>query len=270
MRTRVPKYVRLSPLEAGRVEWATEGSQFEDGGPGEGALRAFLALATLPDSAVPSFIHRWGPLGVCRHRAPFTHDAACIPVPAIEAGLAVSHADPDGRGPRDPELRWVAEQVGDWRAIAREMQAALDTACQLVHGFVPPEAKLPVWRGDDSERRHRYSADSTDGRRVEARAQLDGALQEWRRMARIEPVLAWADAGERRWRWAAVPLPAVVGTHGVPAPNLYGLLVRELLDAVTRDLVECPACGNATWAEPGAGTVCTLPGCGGQRSAAAA
>ena len=84
---------------------------------GRGLLNDFLVLETASDRQIVSFARHWGPLYLCEHRRPFTHNAPGHPrydptKPCLPSGF--------------PQEKWAWERLDDWRRYSREASTILE------------------------------------------------------------------------------------------------------------------------------------------------
>lgn len=102
---------------------------------GAGALDDFIALADKPDEAIRAFAAHWGPLGICKHRIPWTHSLVRRSLTSGEplcSPLGVAHGE--GREGWEP--------LDIWRDYSREAKALTLEAIALRNSRERPKDRL--------------------------------------------------------------------------------------------------------------------------------
>ena len=170
---------------------------------GAGALDDFVVLADGSDEAIQAFAAHWGPLGICKHRLPWTHSLArrssispwpvCLPLGA--------------RANRGLE-GW--EPLGKWQDYAVEAKAIVLDALAL---------------------RNRRAREQDQLERLFSR------VTAWLELAAV-PLVTYAevDAG-RPWPCGFQATFAIGGVFQILALQLLGVV------AGGRELVQCTHCG---------------------------
>lgn len=137
------KIPRAIKLRDGSLEWSPLG-RYQHVAPDAELLERFLGLATAPDQSILQFARRYGPLGICPHGLPDSHDPGCRPV-----------GWQDGR---------CHESLKEWRFYSRQTLALLKITAGLTRDQLPSaddwqavyersEQTAPWWtRGVEVER----------------------------------------------------------------------------------------------------------------------
>lgn len=132
---RIPRSIKSRD---GSIEWNPAG-RYRDAAPDGQLLERFLGLYSAPDAAILQFARRYGPLGICPHGLPSSHDANCRPA-----------------GWQDGLCR---ETLSDWRFYSAHAVAVLKVAAALTRDQLPAPAdwqtiyqrsgrKAPWWTRD--------------------------------------------------------------------------------------------------------------------------
>ncbi|MHB8312385.1 MAG: hypothetical protein ACYDD0_03670 [Candidatus Dormibacteria bacterium] len=203
--------------------------------PTRGCLQAFCQLGTGADEAVLGFARKWGPLGLCEHGRPRSHDGpglcpCTLQANRSELGLP-SNWEPGEQGA--PDWHEVAyEPLEAWRRYARAARALLEVAAYLRpsgHEIAAAEVWETICPLPPPQR---YQED--EGWPLDRPFTHEGALQ------------AIHDALGRWLSWGAVrPVPVVNGEKvevTLRGWQLPGRLAVELATAVTASKGESYVC----------------------------
>jgi hypothetical protein len=197
--------------------------------PGADMLRAFVNLVDAPPKRVLTFARHWGPLGVCSHGLPSSHELNCAP-----CGW-------DGHG------GW--ELLERWDYYTRRAQAVLFLASRLRKCNTGPVAQLKPLLNDLSGlllgagRLHTKEICPPDWWMLVLRV-----VNEWIEHGGVRPRLHMSrDTSENLPRLVLTP----TYRSQVPEFSLFGALGMQLALAVSgeRGLAFCSSCG--TCFEPG-------------------
>ena len=170
---------------------------------GAGALDDFIRLPDQPDEAIRAFAAHWGPLGICKHRVPWTHSLArrsptSVEPPCSPLGVTASK----GRKGWEPLDIWL-----DYSRQAREITR---DAITLKNGRSRSEDKIQKLF-----------------RRVGA----------WLEIAAV-PLVTYADVdGRKAWPCGFQATFAIMGVFQIIALQLLGVV------AGGRQLAQCAHCG---------------------------
>jgi hypothetical protein len=169
---------------------------------GIGVLDDFILLAQTP-SAIPAFAAHWGPLGICRHRKPWTHSLwRSLPMSVQPTCCPLGAAASQGREGWEPVAKWVD--------YSREAGAIVHEAIQLKSARERPRVSLQ---------------------------RLFGRITEWLELAAV-PIGAYPDlCTEKPWPCGLSTSFAVSGVFQIVALQLLGVV------AGGRELAQCAHCG---------------------------
>ncbi len=251
----VPPIVELDDTEE-RLLWAYardgEKPTRHDRYPDEMMLNGFIALAAEPASRIREFARRWGPLDICKHNLPASHNrhwSVYWPEPTGCAARSV---------PEAPEWRW--EPIERWRHYSEQARSMLHVAKRIQDG-APVSAEEWFAIGfpmpdvfPATEDLHR--ANSATGFAPRALALL---VTEWLNYGGVQPVLQWGAQAD--------------GPHDVSRPHLklaphglFGVLALQLATALARveRIAFCSSCGKPYFAtkKPSQGRRNFCKGCG--------
>jgi hypothetical protein len=139
-----------------RISW--DAADLRDSPDLADCLWSFAKLAGKPDEDIVRFAARWGPLGICGHGRPVTHDPACEPLshldrrwedPVESAQWAFYGKDFDANRSRTWRRFW--EPLSAWRFYSGYFATILAVALRLQEGQ-PVEPSLwfdaAPWRLD--------------------------------------------------------------------------------------------------------------------------
>ena len=207
-------------LEADRLVYQYGARPTVSSGPG--LLTAFVKLADAPETAMRDYARRWGPLRLCEHGLPATHNR-----PALAPSVAhqVTWCEPRGfDSTSDQQIFW--EPLKEWRGYAHEARTLLLLAAQLHQGNPTP--------ADDWCRALGWSWEAVD------RYLPNGTGTEWHIAQRVNDWLAWG-ASRFTFDWRPGRKPAM----SIGGGGLFGALAAELMLAIARSdgLAICSACG---------------------------
>jgi hypothetical protein len=236
--------------------------------PGPGMLTDFVALAEAEESRILAYAKRWGPLCICGHGLPCSHNRhECAPLPADA---------------RHPERKVFWEPLASWRHYATEARAILHLAAlshdrkvdddgglaRLLSRPVPlPIPPRPLTAAEQARRAHNIGStieilmeafpalallmdqDDPSGAwaeslfrttEVDQRRTVEMALNRWIDLAAIRPVVRWS-ATHPTFEMTT----GTVRTQGYN-DNLFAALTLELTYGVLRQmpLRKCDACGR--------------------------
>ncbi len=108
---------------------------------GAGALDDFIRLPDQPDEAIRAFAAHWGPLGICKHRVPWTHSLARRSPTSVEPVCS-----PLGVAASQGRKGW--EPLDKWRDYSREAKAITRDAITLKNNRARSQDQLErlIWR----------------------------------------------------------------------------------------------------------------------------
>lgn len=233
-----PHYATEQPAPRGSVR------------PSPRLLQRFLKLSDADAESIAKFARRWGVLDLCMAGMPDSRDGDF-------GELIVHRHGPECRPPSDVvvpgEPVAALERVEDWRAWSRNAVSVLNAAAAIHEGRNPePEDMARIIGGEaqvgrvatpDGPDRASYDMEPAD-----AASWIILFLSDWIFWADISPMLAWA--------------PPIAPNVQLACHGLYGALVIQLLQAVTRGtgMFVCSGCGNwfmpASWPRSGTRRYC--------------
>ena len=241
---------RTVTLEQGRLRW--EPPLGASRVAPNGMLDKFRDLAGATDGEVLRFAKRYGVLGLCRHRLPYTHAPAVI--------LNRSPLEPSRKGCRPRQV----EKLADWRWYARGFQAALNAVAQLENDKLPLEADWKALQGsvmgwsEDFALPKRATKLTLAQVRLWLTRVLNGLLRlggvvlavqpdngaDWRAAWHCGPVIAQTRIHVGGRVWLPVEMASETSAYDV---NTFGHLAIQLVTNIARTdgLALCSACGQA-------------------------
>jgi transposase-like protein len=211
----------------GRIEWTYDQEPRDPPGvvPGPKLLTEFVRLAEGPDAQIVEFVRRWGPLGLCKHELPASHNPW-----GQHPGCVVRSMPTDSQG-----VRWYWEPITSVRAWAREARELIDLAANTHQGVL---VNLRGWTEHGRRWEKTRFLFGRSGRDLFARRTLDNQryvlgqlVHEWLEIGRVQPF----------WRLRPRASSIVLGGFGV-----FGALAAQLLFVVsrTKGFSVCASCGR--------------------------
>jgi hypothetical protein len=171
---------------------------------GAGVLDDFIELADRTQNAIRAFAAHWGPLGICKHRVPWTHSLARRSPTSIEPVCA-----PLGVGASQGREGW--EPLDKWREYSREAWAITREAMTLRNSRLRSEDRLAL---------------------------LFQRAGVWLELAAV-PLVAYAEIdGKQAWPCGLQPAFAITGVFQILALQLLGVVGGG------RELALCTHCGQ--------------------------
>jgi len=187
-----------------------------------GALGAFLRIKDT--DGVREFAQRYGPLALCAHGVPATHNPTIDDPVGIDRGLGCR---PIRRTTDDGEDEYT-EPVAAWLRLAAQARAILDVAASLHHNRRPDARSWRLAMGYGEDGTGATAPTPIDSERLaDYREWLSIEINGWLRLDPPRPVF--------RWR----PRPDVVLVCGT-----FGHIALQLAAACagTADLMRCDSC----------------------------
>jgi hypothetical protein len=156
--------------------------------PRRGMLLRFCKLADAEDARILAFARLWGPLYLCKHGLPFTHDPPLVPF-----SWSKTLSDPAPSRECRP-LGWGGwsgwEPLDGWRRLARAVSAVLRIGAALAQAR---PAGAEEWKTAWSFSRDPNKAPHT--RVADQRRDLGSLSDSWLMMGRVRPSMGCAREG---------------------------------------------------------------------------
>jgi DNA-directed RNA polymerase subunit RPC12/RpoP len=211
----------------GRIEWTHDQEPRDPPGvvPGPRLLTEFVRQADGSDAQILEFVRRWGPLGLCKHELPASHNPW-----GQHPGCVVRSMRKDSQG-----VRWYWEPFNSFRAWAWEARGIVTLAANTYQGMV---VNLEGWREHGRSWEKTRFLFGEDGRDLfskhtpeNQRYVLGQLVHEWLEIGGVQPF----------WRVRPGGSSIVLGGFGV-----FGALATQLLFVVsrTKGFSVCASCGR--------------------------
>jgi hypothetical protein len=186
---------------------------------GKGVLEQFAKLADAEPKSYLAFAKRWGPLGLCKHNVPASHNQ--IP------SLTFTEGQPEYCSPLG------YESLDCWRAHAWYVASILKVSSKLHAGNLATEEDwYGVLRGNEDEEIHRASQPIYKNHDMQRYA-LEACINQMIDLANVTPKLVW-DCN----------LPKIIFASGEWG-GLFGAITMQLMLAISQkgDFATCSGCG---------------------------
>jgi hypothetical protein len=223
-----PSNATLNTVRALQFEWDSTSTKIVR--TPQDLLDRFLRLHD--HHGVHAYGSRWGPLELCEHGIPYTHNPPSLPRGATIPSNATTLEEQLSAFERASEGCWplLAEPVAMWLDLVERFAATLDVAVCLYHD--------KPGRLDDWER-------ALPGGRSLLRGLQPGEYLTTDRLLLGELATYWLDLATVRPRFRWGPRQAVPAFDLVP-DRLFSALVVRLVSAIGRTdgIARCTACGG--------------------------
>ncbi len=208
-------------------------------------LQQFIKLKDAPDSAIASFVKRFGILGICEHDLPRTHTRARVPVAKAQH---LEHWDLNlgclpGGFRHDRSGRWIGcDDLASYRSWAQEAADIQTLAAAVRHDRA---INRDVWK--------RLTGDASGRSLASARNLVAIRVQSWLDHGSVSPQFSWSTDNRAVVRLGArgtwEPLPSRVSVEWGPfhGTTLFPALALQLTLAVARTtgFAFCSGCGQS-------------------------
>ncbi len=199
-------------LEGGRLRW--HGGLVDPVDPKANLLAQFIGLKAAPASRILQFAKSWGPLYLCKHDLPSTHNRGAFnPRPCHPRGWSATAFRP---------ISW--EPIKAWRTFASRAEALLNIAAHIQLGKVAP---IEEWEASGEDLGQRTWFNSLPA----SRWALASAINQWLDLGNVRPHVEWQPLHRH---------PTV--TEGGSSLLFGALAVQLMLAAVKANWAVCSWC----------------------------